>query len=241
MFRCGLWASSGPFPLSARYGLYKRGRDPPTNPSRHLKKERSELSLKWLLKEDRRRRPTAASVAAARRCARRLFLLPSRTTYVTHRSKPPSPLPPQAAAVAAAASGRRRSGSLCRHDSPPAPSPSPLRLLLHFCGPVSLPRDSSPSSHNLLLSVPSSSYWTFSSSSAFPPPSSDNHLNSPSSLQKSPPLFQPTYPLTVALLSTTHGPTPARTWTGRHPGLTLLGASQGLRRRHSRQNSSCLH
>ena len=27
--RCGLWASSGPFPLSAHYGLYKRGRDPP--------------------------------------------------------------------------------------------------------------------------------------------------------------------------------------------------------------------
>ena len=25
--RCGLWASSGPFPLSAHYGLYKRGRD----------------------------------------------------------------------------------------------------------------------------------------------------------------------------------------------------------------------
>ena len=29
MFRCGLWASSGPFPLSAHYGLYKRERDPP--------------------------------------------------------------------------------------------------------------------------------------------------------------------------------------------------------------------
>ena len=60
MFRCGLWASSGPFPLSAHYGLYKRGWDPPTNPSRHLKKERSDLPLKWLLKEDQGRRPTAA-------------------------------------------------------------------------------------------------------------------------------------------------------------------------------------
>ena len=30
--RCGLWASSGPFPLSAHYGLYKRGRDPPPPP-----------------------------------------------------------------------------------------------------------------------------------------------------------------------------------------------------------------
>ena len=60
----GLWASSGPFPLSAHCGLYKRGRDPPTNPSRHLKKERSVLPLKWLLKEDQGRRPTAASAAA---------------------------------------------------------------------------------------------------------------------------------------------------------------------------------
>ena len=64
MFRCGLWASSGPFPLSAHYGLYKRGRDPPTNPSRHLKKERSDLPLKWLLKEEQGGRPTAASAAA---------------------------------------------------------------------------------------------------------------------------------------------------------------------------------
>ena len=27
----GLWASSGPFPLSIHFGLYKRGRDPPPN------------------------------------------------------------------------------------------------------------------------------------------------------------------------------------------------------------------
>ena len=62
--RCGLWASSGPFPLSAHYGLHKRGRDPPTNPSRHLKKKECS-SLKWLLKEDQGRRPTAAATAAA--------------------------------------------------------------------------------------------------------------------------------------------------------------------------------
>ena len=61
----GLWASSGPFPLSAHYGLYKRGRDPPTNPSRHLKKERSDLPLKWLLKEGRGRSPTAAAATTA--------------------------------------------------------------------------------------------------------------------------------------------------------------------------------
>ena len=62
--RCGLWASSGPFPLLAHYGLYKRGRDPPTNPSRHLKKERSDLPLKWLLKEGRGRSPIAVAAAA---------------------------------------------------------------------------------------------------------------------------------------------------------------------------------
>ena len=40
--------------------------------------------------------------------------------------------------------------------------------------------------------------------------------------------------LTVELSSTTHGPTPAKTWTGRSPGRTLLNAPQGLRRRHPR-------
>ena len=64
-YGCGLWASSGPFPLLAHQGLYKRGRDPPTNPSRHLKKERSALPLKWLLKEGRGRSPTAVVAAAA--------------------------------------------------------------------------------------------------------------------------------------------------------------------------------
>ena len=29
--------------------------------------------------------------------------------------------------------------------------------------------------------------------------------------------------LTIELPSTTHGLTPTKTWTGRHPGLTLLG------------------
>ena len=63
-YGCGLWASSGPFPLLARQGLYKRGRDPPTNPSRHLKKERVILHLKWLLKEGQGGEPTAATAAA---------------------------------------------------------------------------------------------------------------------------------------------------------------------------------
>ena len=63
-YGCGLWASSGPFPLLAHQGLYKRGRDPPINPSRHLKKERVILHLKWLLKERQGGEPTAATAAA---------------------------------------------------------------------------------------------------------------------------------------------------------------------------------
>ena len=80
MFRCGLWASSGPFPLLARYRLYKRGRDPPTNPSHHLKKERSDLPLKWLLKEDQGRRPTAASAAATAAALLRAATVPATVT-----------------------------------------------------------------------------------------------------------------------------------------------------------------
>ena len=51
----------GPFPSRHIFGLYKRGRDPLRNPSRHLKKEKSELTLKCLLTEDQGRRPTATS------------------------------------------------------------------------------------------------------------------------------------------------------------------------------------
>ena len=77
--RCGLWASSGPFPLSAHYGLYKRGRDPPTNPSRHLKKKECS-SLKWLLKEDQGRRPTAASASATAAAPPRAAAVPAAET-----------------------------------------------------------------------------------------------------------------------------------------------------------------
>ena len=125
MFRCGLWASSGPFLLSAHYGLYKRGRDPPTNLGRHLKKERSELPLKWLLKEDQRRRPTAASAAAApaaRRCAAAETAASSCSPHVL-----PTPLTDPSRR-------RRRSGSLCCHDSSPAPPSSPRHPHQH-CHP----------------------------------------------------------------------------------------------------------
>ena len=111
--RCGLWASSGPFPLSAHYGLYKRGRDAPTNPSRHLKKERSPLPLKWLLKEDQGRRPTAASAAAAQPRAAAVpaaetaaspcfgHVLPTQSTIRLRcrRLRPPPPLPGSCATI----------------------------------------------------------------------------------------------------------------------------------------------
>ena len=47
--------------------------------------------------------------------------------------------------------------------------------------------------------------------------------------------------LTVELPSTTHGPSSSRTWIGRTPGRTLLGAPLGLRRRHPRWHSAWLH
>ena len=125
----GLWASSGPFPLSAHYGLYKRGRDPPTNPSRHLKKERSELPLKWLLKEDRRRRPTAA-----RRCAAAVPATETAASSCIHHALS------RWITAQAAASGRRRrrlSGLLCHHNPTTPPPPSSL-LHLHHRQPSSL-------------------------------------------------------------------------------------------------------
>ena len=88
----GLWALSGPFPLSAHLGLYKRGRDPPTNPSHHLKKKRSVFALKWLLKEDQGRIPTAAFAAAIATPSPRAADVPASETAASpcldHRLSP---------------------------------------------------------------------------------------------------------------------------------------------------------
>ena len=109
MFRCGLWASSGPFPLSAHYGLYKRGRDPPTNPSRHLKKEKRtlSLSLKWLLKEDQGRRPTAVSAAATAAAPPRAAAMPAAETAASPCLGHISPSCSLPAVAVTAATGRR--------------------------------------------------------------------------------------------------------------------------------------
>ena len=53
----------GPFPSRPNIGSIRGEGTPSTNPRRHLNKERSELPLKWLLKEDRGRRPIAAAAA----------------------------------------------------------------------------------------------------------------------------------------------------------------------------------
>ena len=124
--RCGLWASSGPFPLSAHYGLYKRGRDPPTNPSSHLKKERIIIPLKWLLKEEQRRRPTATTAAAPPRAAAVLAAetaaSPCLVLWISTCSPP--------AAAAAAGCRRRR-----RTAAPPSPPLYPLHEPLRTSTP----------------------------------------------------------------------------------------------------------
>ena len=130
-YGCGLWASSGPFPLLAHQGLYKRGRDPPTNPSRHLKKVRVALHLKWLLKEGQGGKPTAATAAAPvvpPPCPPpRPPPSPALPTDHLHAAfQPPPPLPPPQAAVAAAAA---RS---LHHHHPSSSTDHPLHLPLHL-------------------------------------------------------------------------------------------------------------
>ena len=107
MLGVGCGPQVGPSPSRPTMGSIRGEGTPPTNPSRHFKKERSELPLKWLLKEDRRRRPTAA--AAARRCAAAapaaqtaasscsLHVLPTRLSGPSRRRRRrlrPPPLPP---------------------------------------------------------------------------------------------------------------------------------------------------
>ena len=115
---------------------------PPTNPSRHLKKERSSLPLKWLLKEGRRRSPTAAATATT-----------AATPCPGHGSSPLSSrrCRPQAAAAAAASGPPHRHHfhlllHIHLHLRPssifllPAPHMQPPHYLpLHFPLPGELP------------------------------------------------------------------------------------------------------
>ena len=66
MLGVGCGPQVGPFPSRPIMGSIRgEGTPPPTNTSCHLKKERSNLPLKWLLKEGRGWSPTAAAATAA--------------------------------------------------------------------------------------------------------------------------------------------------------------------------------
>ena len=138
MLGLGLWASSGPFPLLAYLGLYKRGRDPPSpipNPSRHLRKKEVISPRVTTLGRSRKR-----SYCHRHHC--RTF------THCLHHSCRRHPLPqPHDATVAAATLAPPPPWPLCcrlrcRHR-PCATAPAALALLprrpalpshlLHLC------------------------------------------------------------------------------------------------------------
>ena len=137
----------GPFPSRPIMGSIRgEGTPPPTNPSRHLKKERSALPLKWLLKEGRGRSPTAIVAAAARLCAAAAARL--RAAAAAARRPPPLLAPatgssphlrkrrrPQAVAAAATSGRRRRTAAL---SSPPPPFSPVIFFPVHTsCSPES--------------------------------------------------------------------------------------------------------
>ena len=109
----GLWASSGPFPLLAHYGLYKRGRDPPTNHSHHLKKKGvflSQVAAQGGSRKETNRRRHCRRTTTCRLCARRrdrrlplpwslvINVLPSCRRRRRRRLRPPPP-PPERSTV----------------------------------------------------------------------------------------------------------------------------------------------
>ena len=137
----------GPFPSRPIMGSIRGEGTPPTNPSHHLKKERSDLPLKWLLKEGWGRSPTAVAAAAATIAA---------TPCPGHGS---SALSSQrrrlqaTTAVAATLGRRRRRRRLRTIVLPSSPPPSTFTLLpaappLHnsTISPVSPPSDPSRTS-----------------------------------------------------------------------------------------------
>ena len=125
----------GHFPSRPILGSIRGEGTPPTNPSRHLRKERSFLPLEWLLTEDRGRSPTAVAPAAARIRAAAAVAATAATpcpdhedvavaaTAAPHRRSPSRRCHPQAIdAAAISAIGRR---AFLTPLNPPSPSPSP--------------------------------------------------------------------------------------------------------------------
>ena len=189
MFRCGLWASSGPFPLSAHYGLYKRGRDPPQT-----------LAVIW-----RKKGVNSLSSGCSRKIKKGDQPPPPPPPPLPHNPVlppcPPSRPPPPLTLVtftlsckpaAAAATGRRRHRRRRIAVPPPYPLLGPLRVpppqLTPFSRspspqpiPTFSPADSSPRKSLLLCPAPSSREPEFFPVSV-PPPSPD-FLEFPSPLR----------------------------------------------------------
>ena len=155
--RCGLWASSGPFPLLAHYRLYKRGRDPPqTLAVIWRKKGVISLSNGCSRKAGEGVQPPHASVPPPPPSRRPPPLLAPATDLVRHLCdaavlKPP-PLPPLPPPLVAA------SRPPCRHPlhlhllrsssspcTPPAPPPGTLTADSSPPQPSSLANNSRPS------------------------------------------------------------------------------------------------
>ena len=191
----------GPFLSRPTMGSIRGEGTPPTNPSRHLKKERSVLPLKWLLKGDLGRRPTAASAAVTAAAPQRAATVPAAEAaaspcldHVYPRAALPSPPllpPPQAAAAAAAASEL-----LCCYFSPPRTPSLPVRIFLfsvHPCLPPSRPRISfslqrflPPSSDHdslpytiVVISLPPATIATYPSTHERPPSEIPSDASSP--------------------------------------------------------------
>ena len=135
MFRCGLWASSGPFPLSAHYGLYKRGRDPPQT-----------LAIIW-----RKKREFSLSSGCSSKIKEGDQPPPLPPPPLPHHHVPPPRPPPYLALIAC----------YLRATFPPPPPPpdrcvvTPL-LVAPPRTPVFSPIPSSSAFHQSLLATPSS-------------------------------------------------------------------------------------
>ena len=150
----------GPFPSRPIMGPIRGGRDPPTNPSRHLKKERVILHLKWLLKEGQGGEPTAATAAATAAAPPRAAAVPAAFPCLAHWL-PSCSFP--VAAVAAAASGRRRRRRRRIAAPPPSPPPSPSQAIPRFTSSEIFPSPANtPHSPRFLCPEPSPPTSSFS-------------------------------------------------------------------------------
>ena len=182
----------GPFPSRPIMGSIRGEGTPPTNPSHYLKKEISDLPLKWLLKEGPGRSPTAVAAAARLHAAATTAATPCpghgssplssrrRCRHRRLRSPPPLPPPPDCRTAIISISN---STSISISGKPPASFRFPQRTFPLTGHPP--PRTSNCTSSSSTVPSrcrsPSSSPWTCVSPSRcliFPIP----HLPSPRDL-----------------------------------------------------------